>query len=81
MRVLNDYRCISCGAENAYFVDTRVSSLVCQKCGGSATKVQRPIMGHLDPISGKWPMATDKWARDREKKAEAERKTSYYDPD
>lgn len=73
MRVLNDYRCAD-GHEAEYFVDSHITHVECSTCGKNAAKVLRAPRVNLDPISGDFPGATMKWARDRESHMKMERK-------
>lgn len=48
----------------------------CPICDGELTKLLSKPTVSLDPISGSFPGATMKWAKDREKKIQKERKAN-----
>jgi hypothetical protein len=48
----------------------------CPECGEMSSKIISAPMTVLDPISGAFPGATMKWARDREQKIKRERKVA-----
>lgn len=48
----------------------------CPTCGGNSSKIISAPMTVLDPISGSFPGATMKWAKDREQKIKHERKVA-----
>lgn len=48
----------------------------CPDCNEQTTKMLSPPTVSLDPISGSFPGATMKWAKDREKKIQKERKAN-----
>ena len=78
-RILNDFRCHSCGAVAEHFVDNRETTVVCHDCRGTASKVQAAIRCNLDPVSGDFPGATDSWVRKRERQMKLEQKHSSFD--
>lgn len=73
MRVLLDFRCED-GHVEELFVEASTQTAPCPNCGKLATKQISPIKTNLDPISGDFPGATMKWARQREEKIKQERK-------
>jgi putative FmdB family regulatory protein len=48
----------------------------CPDCGGNSSKVISAPRVVLDPISGAFPGATMKWAKDRQQKIKQERKVA-----
>ena len=74
MRKLFDFKC-SEGHYKEHLVDDSVTSIRCD-CGAESTKVISPVKSVLDHISGDFPGATMKWARDREQKIQQERKAT-----
>jgi len=48
----------------------------CPECGGSSSKMISPVKSVLDPISGSYPGANMKWAKDRQAKIKHERKVA-----
>lgn len=63
MRKLYDFRC-DCGLFEAY-TDTEARTIRC-KHGHEAKRVISAVKCSLDPISGHFPSATDKWAKHHE---------------
>ena len=74
MRVLNDFECPE-GHRFERFIDSESKETRCD-CGLMATKVLSAPRVYLDPISGDFPGATMKWARQRQEQIKAERKSS-----
>lgn len=72
MRVLNDYRCNQCGYTVEKLVENDIMTIDCQDCQGVATKVRAVPHFSLDPFSGDFPGAYQKWDRDRQRKAAKE---------
>lgn len=58
------------------FVDPQLMHLPCTQCTDVADRLISPVRSILDPISGTFPGATMKWARDRAVKLKQERKAS-----
>tara|TARA_R110000772_G_scaffold96401_3_gene194875 strand:- start:326 stop:559 length:234 start_codon:yes stop_codon:yes gene_type:complete len=71
--VLFDFRC-SKGHIHERITDSSVISVQCPVCGEQAFKIISAVNFSLDPISGHFPSATDKWAKHREIKIKEERK-------
>ena len=69
MRVLNDFKCTQCEVQNEHFVDSTTKTVSCKSCGGEANRVLTACNFMLDPISGHFPGATDKWAKHHEQAA------------
>jgi len=66
MKKLNDFVC-ECGNEFEELVEG--NTVECPQCLNLALKVIRPIKFHLEGVSGHFPTASDKWARDHIKAA------------
>ena len=69
MRVLNDFKCEVCSFTKEIFEDVNTRIVRCKECDGDAHKIIGNCNFALDPISGHFPGATDKWARHHEKMA------------
>ena len=67
MRLLRDFKCDACGAEQERFVDSYFTQIQCD-CGGTASRVVGMPMVKLEGITGAFPGAHDRWARIREEK-------------
>lgn len=68
MRKIIDVRCHDCGAvheEYGYLDDT----FRCGSCGGEAKRIISPVRCKLEGVSGDFPGAAMKWARDHERRA------------
>ena len=48
----------------------------CPQCKSVARRIISPIRCSLDPTSGHFPGATDKWVKSREQKMQLERKAA-----
>jgi hypothetical protein len=48
----------------------------CPECGNDSSRIISAATVVLDPISGAFPGATMKWARDRQQKIKKERKVA-----
>ena len=57
------------------FVDTDIKEVQCCSCGETATRILSPTGIYLEPFSGLYPSATDRWNRQRAEKLAVERKT------
>jgi|TARA_X000001388_G_C2154535_1_gene93739 hypothetical protein len=75
MRVYFDFKCDN-GHITEKFIDNKTKEITCPVCSGIARKMISPVRSLLDPISGDFVGATMKWARDREKKIQKERKVN-----
>lgn len=76
MRLLFDFTC----PENhtaEHYVDRDVTEYPCSVCGLTATRIISPVRAKLDALSGDFPGATMKWAKNREKQIKHERKTPH----
>ena len=73
MRVLLDFRC-----DNEHtterFIDSETKEIPCPECSLMARKVISPVRSYLDPHCGDFIGATTKWARNREKQIQKERR-------
>lgn len=67
MKFLNDYRCVTCG--EVFEELAEMSHEVRCKCGSKATRLISPVRTHLDALSGDFPGAAMKWAKEHEKAA------------
>jgi hypothetical protein len=66
MRVLSDYRC-ECGKEfEAY---ARITDEVRCECSKPAVRLISPVKCQLEGVSGDFPGAAYKWAREHERAA------------
>lgn len=57
------------------FVDVDIKEVQCGECDGVASRIISPTTISLDPVSGLYPSATAKWARQRAEKLAVEKKT------
>jgi hypothetical protein len=57
-------------------VSSDVTEVTCPECDGVALRQISAVRSKLDHISGDFPGATMRWARQREEKIKHERKTS-----
>jgi hypothetical protein len=71
MRVLNDFYCPSCDDVVELFLPRTTKEVRCKACGTTRTKRIAPVRSVLDPISGHFPDATEKWAKHHEQAAKA----------
>lgn len=70
-----DFMCTN-GHVFEVFVTPETNQAHCSECGELAGKIISPVKCMLDPVSGSFPGATMKWARDREQKIKKERRAS-----
>lgn len=73
-----DFLCDKCGEAAEKITKSDVESIVCE-CGGTMQKQLSMPRIELDGTNPDFPGAYDKWGRDREKRAAAHRKKSYYE--
>ena len=75
MAIIIDFRC-----ENEHttekFIDSKTAEIQCPECSLMASRIISPVRSLLDPLSGDFAGATMKWARDRERKIQKERKAN-----
>lgn len=55
------------------FIDEEVRETDCSTCEKIATKMISAVQCSLDPLSGHWPGATMKWAKNRQDQIKRER--------
>ena len=72
-----DFRCEE-GNVNEAFIRTGEENQTrpCPECGSDSSRIISAPTVVLDPISGAFPGATMKWARDRQQKIKKERKVA-----
>ena len=58
------------------FIDEEERETECSTCDKTASRIVSAVQCTLDPLSGDWPGATMKWAKDREQKIKHERKVA-----
>ena len=75
MALLFDFEC-SGGHIEEHFVSSDVREVECPHCHKPATRIQSPVRSALDPISGDFKGATDKWMRNRAQKLKQEQKAN-----
>lgn len=73
--ILFDFMC-KVGHVNEKLVPRGTEQIDCPQCNEVATKVIPAVRCSLDPTSGHFPGATDKWVRAREQKMKLERKAA-----
>ena len=78
MRIFRDFKCPN-GHVTEHFLSNDIEVTRCD-CGEEAKKVISPVKSVLDPISGGFAGATMKWAKDRERKIQQERKANSQQP-
>ena len=61
---------------NEKLVSSETKQIDCPQCDEVATRVIPAVRCSLDPASGHFPGATDKWVRSREQKMALERKAA-----
>ncbi len=75
MRVF-DFQCSEGHIHEAFVRTGEDQDRPCPTCGGNSSKIISAATVVLDPISGAFPGATMKWARDRQEKIKKERKVA-----
>ena len=73
--ILFDFQCEQ-GHVNEKLVSRETREIDCPHCEKVAKRVIPAVRCSLDPISGHFPGATDKWVRSREQKMALERKAA-----
>jgi Zn finger protein HypA/HybF involved in hydrogenase expression len=63
-----DFRCQG-NHTTELFIDVETTSIECPECKEEARRIISPVSCNLDAVSGDFPGATMKWARDHEKAA------------
>jgi hypothetical protein len=51
-----------------HFIDETIKTTECSVCGGKATHIISPTGIYLEPFSGQYPAAYDRWTRVRAEK-------------
>jgi hypothetical protein len=75
MRRLFDFQC-SDNHVTESLVSSDVTEHPCRLCQKTAQRIISPVKAKLDAISGDFPGATMKWAKNRQKQILHERKTT-----
>ena len=75
MRLLFDFECEG-GHIEEHFVSSDTREVECPHCHKPAQRIQSPVRSTLDPVSGDFKKATNKWMRNREQKLKQERKAN-----
>ena len=70
MKIMREFRCQECTTKFEKFIDNSIATVRCS-CGGLANKVVSAVRCVLDPISGHFPSATDRWAKYHEDAAKS----------
>ncbi len=70
MRLYREFRCPECNDKFERLVESNTTTAGCS-CGGEANKVVSAVRCVLDPLSGHFPSATDKWAKHHENAAKS----------
>lgn len=70
-----DFKCTNEHIEEQW-VDHTVTTSPCPSCGSEAVRLISAPLPVLDPISGDFSGATIKWAKQRQKKMERERRAN-----
>lgn len=74
MLILYDFKCDSCGRIAESLVSRDVDEIDCWHCKGTAHRIISPIQFNLEGVSGDFPTAADKWARQHEQAGKANSK-------
>lgn len=64
MKVMRDFKCVECEAVFERLTNARVAQC---ECGGMARDVLCAPTFRLEGVTGHFPTAADRWARDHEK--------------
>jgi len=75
MAIIIDFRCKN-EHTTEKFIDSKTTEIQCPECSLMASRIVSPVRSLLDPLSGDFAGATMKWARDRERKIQKERKAN-----
>ena len=75
MRLLFDFECEG-GHIEEHFVSADTREAECPHCHKPSQRIQSPVRSALDPISGDFNGATDKWMKNRTQKLKQERKAN-----
>lgn len=74
MLKIYDFTCADCGVTHEDLVASSLKTKVCPECGGKAQRIISGIKFQLDGTDPSFPGAYGKWADDRMKRVNAERK-------
>ena len=74
-RRLFDFKCKNSHNTEA-FVDVDTKEVQCSECDEIATRIISPTGIYLEPFSGLYPSASDRWTRVRAEKLAQEKKTN-----
>lgn len=69
-----DFKCSKCGYIDELFVKSDKRITHCSQCSQQSHRLIAAPNSKLDPLSGDFAGATIKWARQRQKQIETERK-------
>lgn len=78
MLILFDFDCVECNHRIEKLVKSDVRHAECPECGGNMYRVISPVRSKLEGISGHFPDAAAKWAKQHEQEG---RKPSETNPD
>lgn len=67
MLILFDFRCTNCDTVEERLVKSNVKEATCSVCTGRMKRVISPVRSRLEGITGHFPDAAEKWARQHEK--------------
>lgn len=67
MLMLFDFECSHCNHRMEKLVKSDVRHADCPECGGSMYRCISPVRSRLEGISGHFPDAADKWAKQHNK--------------
>jgi hypothetical protein len=73
--ILFDFVC-EAGHSTESLVSREVKEIDCPQCNQVARRIISPVRCSLDPTSGHFPGATEKWIKNREEKMKLERKAA-----
>ena len=73
MKMINDYRCDTCNETKEYWIDPN-DTPKCDQCGSDQSKLISGGSFFLDPMSGDFPGATNKWCKNRDIKIAQEQR-------
>ena len=72
MKILNDFRCGSCGHTFEKYADN-LETPRCHECGGETKRIITGTSFTLEGVTGDFPGASFKWEKRRDQKMEYER--------
>jgi hypothetical protein len=70
-----DFECSECGNIEEKYISSDTRTSLCSKCNQQSNRLLAMPRSKLDPHSGDFAGATIKWAKQRQKQIEIERKT------